>query len=109
MFASCSADRTVKYFSCDKKKGAYVYVSSTELVSMPITAIDFNLDGTLLCTAGNEILKIWDMRKNGLLIESIDSAWRGVQDVLWCEKGIKGLSSYGGSLSVWFCYLGDQM
>lgn len=43
MFASCSADRTVKYFSCDKKKNAYVYISGTELVSVPITAIDFNL------------------------------------------------------------------
>lgn len=68
MFASCSADRTVKYFSCDKKKGAYLYVSTTELVSMPITAIDFSTDGNLLCTAGNDILKIWDMRKNGVLV-----------------------------------------
>jgi WD40 repeat protein len=69
MFASCSADRTVKYFSCDKMIGSYGFVSSTDLVSMPITAIDFNLDGSLLCTAGNDILKIWDMRrKNSLLI-----------------------------------------
>ena len=48
------------------------------------------------------------MDKNGLLVETIDSAWKGVQDLLWCDKGIKGLASYGGSLSVWFCYLGDR-
>ena len=68
MFASCSADRTVKYFSCDKKKGTFSCVSTTEPVSMPITAIDFSNDGTLLCTAGNDILKICDMSKNGLVI-----------------------------------------
>lgn len=105
MFASCSADRTAKFFSCDPSKKAFECISSTELVSMPITAIDFSPDGTLLCTGGNDILKIWNMRKNGLLIESIDSAWKGVQDLLWCDKGIKGISSNAGNLSVWFCYL----
>ena len=75
---------------------------------MPITAIDFSTDGSFLCTAGNDILKIWNMNKNGLLLESIDSAWKGVQDILWVDKGIKGLASYGGTLSVWFCYLGDK-
>lgn len=68
MFASCSADRTAKYFSCDINKKTYTYVSSTELVSMPITAIDFNLEGTLLCTGANDVLRIWDMRRNGLLM-----------------------------------------
>ena len=99
-------DRTAKYFRCEHNH--YEYKSGTELVSMPITAIDFNLDGSRLCTAGNDILKIWNMDKNGLLVETIDSAWKGVQDLLWCDKGIKGLASYGGSLSVWFCYLGDR-
>ncbi len=75
---------------------------------MPITAIDFSSDGAFLCTAGNDILKIWNMTKNGLLLESIDSAWKGVQDILWVDKGIKGLASHAGTLSVWFCYLGDK-
>ncbi len=35
---------------------------------MPITAIDFNLEGTLLCTGANDVLRIWDMRRNGLLM-----------------------------------------
>lgn len=50
---------------------------------MPITAIDFNPDGSKICTAGNDILKIWNMNKNGILTETLDSAWKGVQDVLW--------------------------
>ena len=31
-----------------------------------------------------------------------------MQDILWVDKGIKGLASSGGTLSVWFCYLGDK-
>ena len=77
-------------------------------MSMPITAIDFSPDGTLLCTGANDTLKIWHMRKNGLLMESIDSAWKGVQDLIWCENGIKGISSNAGVLSVWFCYLAEK-
>ena len=50
---------------------------------MPITAIDFSPDGKQLCTAGNDILKIWNMNKNGVLLETIESAWRGVQDIMW--------------------------
>jgi WD40 repeat protein len=108
MFASCSSDRTAKYFSCDISKKTFEYISTTELVSMPVTAIDFSPDGRYLCTGGNDILKIWQMSKNGLLLESIDSAWKGVQDMIWCEKGIKGISSNAGSLSVWFCLLAEK-
>lgn len=75
---------------------------------MPITALDFNPDGSKLCTAANDILKIWNMNKDGILVETFDSAWKGVQDVLWSEKGIKGIASYGGALSTWFCYLDDK-
>ena len=53
MFASCSTDKTVKYYSCDKRKGSYGTASSTEQVSMPITSIDFSPDGSLVCAAGN--------------------------------------------------------
>jgi hypothetical protein len=35
---------------------------------MPITAIDFSPDGTFLCTGGNDIMKIWHVKKSGLLI-----------------------------------------
>ena len=75
---------------------------------MPITAIDFSPDGNFFCTGGNDIMKIWHVKKSGLLIQSIDSAWKGVHDLLWCDKGIKGISSYAGNLSVWFCYLAQK-
>ena len=48
------------------------------------------------------------MEKQGILLESIEAGWKGVLDVLWVDKGIKGLASHGGALSVWFCYFGDQ-
>lgn len=73
-----------------------------------MTAIDFNPDGTLLCTGGNDTLKIWDMDKNGLLVDTIDTAWKGVQDILWSDKGIKGIASSGGYLSTWFCFMENR-
>jgi len=33
--------------------GSYGNINSTEQVSMPITAIDFSPDGSLVCAAGN--------------------------------------------------------
>lgn len=38
---------------------------------MPITAVDYNVEGNRLCTAGNDILKIWNMNMNGVLTETI--------------------------------------
>lgn len=101
MFASCSMDRTAKYFRSEYNH--YNYVSTTELVSMPITAIQFSPDGRNLCTAGNDILKIWNMNKNGLLMETIDSAWRGVQEIVWTDKGLLGVASSNQNLSIWYC------
>jgi WD40 repeat protein len=71
VFASCSSDKTVKCFSCDESKGIYHYLSSTDLVSMPITSIDFNINGSLLCLACNNTLRICNMEKNGVLVESL--------------------------------------
>lgn len=73
-----------------------------------MTAIDFNPDGTYFCSGGNDTLKIWDLNKNGVLVESIDSAWKGVQDILWCDRGIKGIASSGGYLTTWFCLMGNR-
>lgn len=38
------------------------------MVAMPITAIGFSEDGKTLFTASNDMLKSWNMYKNGLLI-----------------------------------------
>ncbi len=70
MFASCSMDKTAKYFRCEPPNH-YSYVSTTDMVSTPITAITFNDKGTLFYTASNDTLKIWNMAKNGMLIEAV--------------------------------------
>ena len=69
MFATCSADKTAKYFRCQEK--CYGFASSTDMVSTPITAIAFNDDGKTLFTASNDVLKSWNMYKGGLLIDNI--------------------------------------
>lgn len=66
MFATCSADKTAKNFRCEEK--CYGYISSTDMVATPITAIGFSLDGKTLYTAANDMLKSWNMYKNGLLL-----------------------------------------
>lgn len=69
MFVSSSMDRTAKYFRCEQNH--FNFISSTDIVSTPITALDFSNDGRYLYTAANDLLKIWNMGKNGLLIEQI--------------------------------------
>lgn len=66
MFATCSMDKTAKYFRCEDK--CYGLTSSTEMVATPITAIGFSEDGKTLYTAANDVLKSWNMYKNGLLL-----------------------------------------
>lgn len=38
------------------------------MVSTPVTAICFDDDGKFLYTAANDVLKIWNMAKGGILI-----------------------------------------
>jgi len=38
------------------------------MVATPVTAIGFSDDGKTLFTAANDVLKSWNMYKNGLLI-----------------------------------------
>ena len=66
MFATCSADKTAKYFRCEDK--CYGYASSTDMIATPITSIGYSDDGKILYTAANDVLKSWNMYKNGLLV-----------------------------------------
>jgi WD40 repeat protein len=70
MFASSSMDKTAKYYRCEAPNHFH-FVSSTDMVAMPITAIAFDDEGKVLYTAANDTLKIWNMAKGGLLIETI--------------------------------------
>eukprot|EP00919_Chromeraceae_sp_WS-2016_P081804 GHVR01193213.1.p1 GENE.GHVR01193213.1~~GHVR01193213.1.p1 ORF type:complete len:160 (-),score=13.93 GHVR01193213.1:2568-3047(-) len=102
-FSSCSIDKTAKYFRCEPNHNDYL--SSTDMVSTPITAIDFSDDGKLLYAASNDMLKVWNMRKNGQLVETIEANWKGVQDIIYIKGALAGVASNGGFLSVWVCDL----
>ena len=49
------------------------------MIATPITSIGFNEDGRVLFTAANDVLKSWNMYKGGVLLETFDTAWRGIQ------------------------------
>jgi WD40 repeat protein len=101
MFATCSMDKTAKFFRCEEK--CYGFTSSTEMVATPVTAISFSDDGKVLYTAANDVLKSWNMYKNGLLLETFDASWKGVQDIAMVKGALMGIASSAGSLSLWVC------
>lgn len=99
MFASGGADKTAKYFQCEP--GMYIYISSTSLNSSAINAIEFSEDGSLLFTACNDSLKVWKMGKDGMLVDTIDSSWKGVQDLCLIDGTLVGIAFHNGILSYW--------
>lgn len=68
-FATGSSDKTAKYFRCET--GFYNCIGSTQPGTTPITAIEFSEDGRIFYTAANDSLKLWNMGKRGLLLDSI--------------------------------------
>ena len=101
MFATCSQDKTAKYFQCDDK--FYGFASTTDLVAKPITTLGFSEDGKTLYTASDDILKSWNMYKNGVLIETFDTNWRGVQDMSMVKGALMAVGSSNGKLHLWLC------
>ena len=99
MFATCSADKTAKYFRCEDK--CFGFASSTDLVSMPITSITFSDDGRILYTAANDLLKSWNMYKGGILVEQVETNWKGVQDIAMIQEALMGIAFTAGHLSLW--------
>jgi WD40 repeat protein len=71
------------------------------MVATPISAMAFDDDGKVLYTASNDSLKVWNMAKKGLLIESVESPWKGVQDIRWTPNGLLGVAAGTHYLSVW--------
>jgi katanin p80 WD40 repeat-containing subunit B1 len=49
------------------------------MIAVPVTAIAFDEKGSVMYTAANDTLKVWNMAKGGLLVETIESPWKGVQ------------------------------
>lgn len=94
-------DKTAKYFRCEEK--CYGLTSSTEMVATPVTSIGFSEDGKTLYTAANDVLKSWNMYKNGLLLETFDASWKGVQDMAMVKGALMGIAFSGGALSLWVC------
>lgn len=71
------------------------------MVAMPITSIVFDDEGKVLYTAANDTLKIWNMAKGGLLIETIESPWKGVQEICWTPDGVLGVAASTHHISFW--------
>ena len=71
------------------------------MVAMPVTSIAFDDEGKVLYTAANDTLKIWNMAKGGLLIETIESPWKGVQEICWTPDGVLGVAAGTHHLSFW--------
>ena len=41
------------------------------MMAVPVTSVAFDEEGKVLYTAANDTLKVWNMAKGGLLIETI--------------------------------------
>jgi len=55
------------------------------MISTPVTGLCFSNDGKILYAAANDVLKAYSMFKNGLLLETFESNWKGVQDMTMRE------------------------
>ena len=43
------------------------------------------------------------MYKNGLLLETFDAGWKGVQDIAMVKGALMGIGCGGGVVSLWVC------
>ena len=41
------------------------------------------------------------MGKNGMLVETVESPWKGVQDLCMTDYGLVGLAFYNNNFSFW--------
>lgn len=71
------------------------------MIAVPVTAIAFDEKGSVMYTAANDTLKVWNMAKGGLLVETIESPWKGVQEICWTEDGVLGVAASQHYLSFW--------
>ena len=62
----------------------------------------------MLYTAGNNFLKVWGMGRGGVLVESVEAEWRGVQDLCAMGSGLVGVAFRGGALSLWSCSVSEE-
>ncbi|EAS07712.3 katanin con80 domain protein (macronuclear) [Tetrahymena thermophila SB210] len=101
--ASASADRTVKYYDLD----TYTLISQTKPEATSIQKILFNVDGDVLFSAAHESLKVWNLDKDGLLLDNVESQWRGIMDMQISENedNIIGVTSYQQNFALWVCPL----
>ncbi len=47
------------------------------------------------------MLKAWNMKKNGKLVDNIETSWKGVQDLCIKEGVLVAVSFHLSNLSVW--------
>lgn len=81
----------------------YGFASTTELVAMPITSIGFSEDGKTLYTAADNVLKSWNMYKNGMLLQTYDTNWKGIQDMAMIQGALMAVGYSLGTINLWLC------
>ncbi|KRX07123.1 WD40-repeat-containing domain [Pseudocohnilembus persalinus] len=101
--ASGASDKTVKYWDLE----TFQIISSTKPDTTPIQQILFSDDGKVLFSAANESLKVWNLEKDGLQLDNVESQWRQIQDMTISDVDdmILGLSATSSQFSLWACPL----
>jgi katanin p80 WD40 repeat-containing subunit B1 len=106
--ASGSADKTIKYWDLEK----FGMLCSTKPEATGIQSINFDTDGKYLYSAAQDTLKVWHVDADNLtLTDSVESGWRGVQDLSvqvsprTDEENLLGTAITSSSFGLWCCPL----
>ncbi|CAD8100190.1 unnamed protein product [Paramecium primaurelia] len=88
--AACSDDGCIRYWDVDRLS----LISQTIPDKQCIYQIKFCENGQQLFSAQNFSLKAWDMKRDGLLLDYIDSQWKCILDLnVFDNKDIVGLTT----------------
>eukprot|EP00996_Jenningsia_fusiforme_P006407 NODE_775_length_1911_cov_70.657358_g717_i0.p1 GENE.NODE_775_length_1911_cov_70.657358_g717_i0~~NODE_775_length_1911_cov_70.657358_g717_i0.p1 ORF type:complete len:580 (+),score=83.18 NODE_775_length_1911_cov_70.657358_g717_i0:100-1839(+) len=102
LLAVGSADRTITFWDMDKFK----ILSQTQLDSKAVRCIRFTPDGSALCGATSETLKVWAWEP-ATCHDSVDVHWQSVSDLHVSERTgeLFGVSFVDSFVSVWMVRL----
>jgi len=72
--ATGGSDRTVKYWDLDSLS----LISTTKPDATAIQCITFEPNGKYTFSGAHESLKVWNLEKDGILLDNVESNWRGL-------------------------------